>query len=274
MKINGLLLNAVSEAKEVTQIGGPHISNSKLQRKTESPTPAQKKFFGSLINEDLPEGSNISLIGPPGAGKTIFCENLANHFLRNGLGCLYVTLDKSPDDVRLDFQKSGTDLFGKIYQKRLVFVDCFSWLTGESREGHHIENLGNLTELSIRISSAACDLTCPLLLVFDSVSPLTVYNPEVVVIKFLQIVLARMKDWKGMGIYVVQEGVHSEEFYNTLAYLVDGIFDMKISEKNGKLLRHFRIRSLKSMAHETNWIPFDIQTDRSFKLNWRGRKQK
>ena len=155
-----------------------------------------------------------------------------------------------------------------------MFVDCFSWLTGESREGHHIENLGNLTELSIRIASAACDLTNPLLLVFDSVSPLTVYNPEIVVIKFLQIILARIKDWKGMGIYVVQEGVHSEEFYNTLAYLADGVFDMKISEKKGKLLRHFRIRSLKSMAHETKWIPFVIQTDRSLKLKRRRGNQR
>ena len=266
--------NSVSVAKEITQLGRPFLPYSTSKRKAKLPESVYNKLFGSLINENLPEGSNVSLIGPPGAGKTVFCENLANSFLRNGVSCLYITLDNSPDDVRRDFQKFGTDLFGKKYEKKLAFVDCFSWLTGESREGHHIDDLGNLTELSIRISSAANDLAKPLVLVFDSVSPLTVYNPEIVVIKFLQIVLARMKDWKGMGIYVVQKGVHSEEFYNTLAYLVDGIFDMKISEKNGKLMRQFRIRSLKSMAHETKWISFDIQPDRSLKLKHTRRKRK
>ena len=269
MAISDLSLNAIGKAKEIPQLG-VHMSGSETQRKMKFPT----EFFGSLINEDLPQGSNISLTGSPGVGKTIFCENLANRFLNNGLNCLYVTLDKSPNDVRLDFQKLGTNLSEKENKKRLVFVDGFSWLTGESQEEYHIENLGNLTDLSIRIASAACDLSGPILLIFDSVSPLTVYNPEIVVIKFLQIVLARIKDWKGTGVYVVQEGVHSEEFCNTLAYLVDGIFDMKLSEKNGEINRLFRIRSLKSMAHETKWIPFVIQADRSFKLKHRQGNQK
>jgi len=120
--------------------------------------------------------------------------------------------------------------------------------------------------LSIRIASAACDLASPILLIFDSVSPLPVYNPENVVVKFLQLLLARVKDWKGIGVYVVQEGVHSGEFCNTLGYLVDGIFDMKMKEERGKITRYFRIRSLKFTSHETKWIPFIIQADRKFKL--------
>jgi KaiC/GvpD/RAD55 family RecA-like ATPase len=223
-------------------------------------------FLGPIINEGLPEGSNISLIGPPGVGKTVFCENFANDFLRNGGNCLYVTLDKAPDDVKNDFQKLRTDLSEKEYKKRLVFVDGFSWLVGKFPEAYSVENLANLTELSIRIASAACDLASPTLLIFDSVSPLSVYNPENVVVKFLQLLLARVKDWKGMGVYVVQEGVHSDEFCNTLGYLVDGIFDMKLNEENGKVIRYFRIRSLKFTSHETKWMPFVIQAHRKFKM--------
>lgn len=257
-----LSLQALGEVKQISRLGKNYVSFLEIQRKMKFPP----NFLGPLIREGLPEGSNISLIGPPGVGKTIFCENLANIFLRNGVNCLYVTLDKSPDDVRNDFQKIGTNVSEKECKKRLVFVDGFSWLIGKSQENYHIDNLGNLTELSIQIASAACDLASPILLVFDSVSPLSVYNPEDVVIKFLQLLLARIKDWKGMGVYVVQEGVHSAEFYNTLGYLVDGIFDMKIKEENEGITRYFRIRSLKSMAHETKWIPFVIQADRNFKL--------
>lgn len=226
-------------------------------------------FLGSLVKDDLPGGSNISLIGPPGIGKTVFSEYLANEFLRSGVNCLYVTLDRAPDEVRYDFKKLGTNLLGEEYKKRLVFVDGFSWLVGKSEETYHVENLGNLTELSIRIASASCDLSGRIFLVFDSISPLLVYNPETPVTKFLQILLARVKDWRGMGIYVVQEGVHSDEFYNTLGYLVDGTFDMKMEEEKGEITRYFRIRSLSFSSHETKWIPFVIQADRKLKLKHR-----
>ena len=171
--------------------------------------------------------------------------------------------------MKNDFKQLTTALSENEYKKRLVFVDGFGWLIGKSQEEYHIENLANLTELSIRIAGAACNLTGPILLIFDSISPLPVYNPENVVVKFLQLLLARIKDWKGIGIYVVQEGVHSDEFCNTLGYLVDGIFDMKMNEEKGKISRHFRIRSLKFTSHETKWIPFVILANRKFKLKKR-----
>lgn len=254
--------HASPEVKEISRLGRNSVLSVEMQKKMEFPPD----LLGPLIGEGLPEGSNISLTGPPGVGKTIFCENLANNLLQNGVNCLYVTLDKAPDEVRNDFQKIGTNLSEREFVKRLVFVDGFSWLIGKSQEDYNIENLASLTELSIQIASAACDLAGTKLLIFDSISPLSVYNPEDVVIKFLQLLLARIKDWKGVGVYVVQEGVHSAEFYNTLGYLVDGIFDMKMKEEKEEITRYFRIRCLKSMAHETKWIRFVIQADRSFKL--------
>jgi KaiC/GvpD/RAD55 family RecA-like ATPase len=226
-----------------------------------------RDFLGPLTNEGVPEGSNICLIGPPGVGKTIFCQNLADYFLREHGNCLYVTLDKAPNEVRNDFLELRTVFSEKDHNKRLVFVDGFSWLIGKSQEDYSIENLANLTELSIRIASASCDLAGPILLVFDSVSPLPVYNPENAVVKFLQLLLARMKDWRGIGVYVVQEGVHTSEFCNTLGYLVDGVFDMKLKEAERKIRRYFRIRSLKFTSHDTRWIPFTIQANRGFKLS-------
>jgi len=37
-------------------------------------------FLERFVNEGLPQGSNVSLMGPPGVGKTVFCENLAKTF--------------------------------------------------------------------------------------------------------------------------------------------------------------------------------------------------
>jgi KaiC/GvpD/RAD55 family RecA-like ATPase len=257
-----LMLSGGSTQGECVAVRGEVKSMEHMQGKEGMFSPS---FLEPLL-KGFPRGSNVSIIGPPGAGKTILCENIANDFLINGGNCLYVTLDKSPDNVRKSFQESRANLSDETYNKRLVFIDGFNWLVGKSQENYHVENLANLTELSIRIASAAYDIASPILLIFDSISPLVVYNSENSVIKFLQLLLARMKDWNGMGVYVVQEGVHSDEFCNTVGYLVDGILDMRMKEEKGKIKRYFRIRNLKFASHETRWIPFAIQAKRKFQL--------
>jgi KaiC/GvpD/RAD55 family RecA-like ATPase len=78
--------------------------------------------------------------------------------------------------------------------------------------------------------------------------------------------MAKIKEWKGVGLYVVQAGVHSDEFYNTLGYLVDGIFDMKMIEEEKGIKRFFRVRTIGSVSHDTKWVPFIIRDDRTIEL--------
>lgn len=222
--------------------------------------------FRLLFKEGIPEGSNISLIGPPGIGKTIFCESLVNEYLRNKMNCVYVTIDRTPEEIKNVFNKKGINLYENKYKNKIFFVDGYTWLIGQSKEKYHIENLENLKTLQYKIYRAARELIKPIFLVFDSISPLSLYNPEPFVIKFFRIILAKVKEWKGLGIYVVQGGVHSEEFYNTLGYLGDGIFDMKMIEENGNLRRYFGIRYINSVAHEAKWIPFIIEDYRTIKF--------
>lgn len=223
-----------------------------------------------LAKDGVVEGSSILLLGPPGNGKTIFCDNFAKTYLNNGVSCVYVTADKTPGEISYNFSQLGVDLKGEKYKGRMVFVDGYTWLIGKSSEKYHVESLGNLTELNFKITSAISLLPKPVLLVFNSLSPLSLYNPETFVLKFLQLLFARVKEYGAIGIFVAQAGVHSQEFYTTLEYLVDGIFDMKIGEDQGNIMRFFRIRSLSSVSHETKWVPFIIDYDRQIKLKYGG----
>ena len=229
--------------------------------------------FSDLIKEGMNEGNNILLIGPAGSGKTIFCENVANEYLNNNFDFIFVTLDKNPDEIAEDFQKHGRNLDEICFKDKMLFVDGYTWLIGKSDKKYHVDSLSNLTELQYKISSASLELEKPFLLVFDSISPLSLYNAEPFVLKFLQLLFARIKEWKSLGLFVVQAGVHSEEFYNTLGYLVDGIFDMKLIEDGGEMKRYFRIRNISSIAHETNWLPFIIESNRTIKLQIQGEEK-
>jgi len=223
-------------------------------------------FLGQLLADGLQEGTSIALSGPPSAGKTIFCETLIEGFLDSDIGCIYITLDRSPSEIRNDLHELGTDVSKLEDKKRLVFVDGYSWLAGSSAETFRVENLANLPELIILIDRTFSRVNGRIFLVLDSMSPLLVHNPETDVIKFLQMLAARIKKYKGIGIFVVQAGVHSQEFYNAVAYLVDGVFSMKIEEEEGKLCRYFRISSLRSLPHRADWVPFIINSHEGFRL--------
>jgi KaiC/GvpD/RAD55 family RecA-like ATPase len=66
--------------------------------------------FNILLEKGVPEGNNILLIGPPGIGKTIFCENFLNACLGDGISCIYVTIDKTPSEVKNNLQKGRLKL--------------------------------------------------------------------------------------------------------------------------------------------------------------------
>lgn len=222
--------------------------------------------FGSILEKGFPKGCTISLFGPVGSGKTVFCENLAKGFLNTGAGCVYVSTERSPADIRKDFRILKADVDKLEIQKKLVFVDGYSWLAGGSTEKFRVENLANLSELTITIEGAYTYLEQEALLVLDSVSPLCLHNPEEDVTKLLQLLAARIKSWGAVGIFVVQAGVHSQEFYNALAYLVDGMFDLRQEEEGNLIKRYFRIRNLRFSAHEVGWMPFVIEASRGLKL--------
>lgn len=220
-----------------------------------------------IADEVLNECNNILLNGPPGVGKTLFCENFAKNSLLNNISCIYIALEKTPQEIFYTFLKKGIDLNDEKYREKMVVVDGYTWLIGESKEKYFIDNLSNLTELNFNIFSAAMSLTEPILFIFNSISPLTLYNPEVFVSKSMQILFAKIKEVGGLGIFTIQTGVHEPKFYNTLEYLVDGIFDMKFGEHEGSLMRLFRIRSLKNGRYKSEWLPFTIEPEEKIKLH-------
>lgn len=215
------------------------------------------EFF---TNSEIPWGTNILLIGCPGVGKTMFCENLLCECLSNGTKTLYITTDRAPNDANNQIKKNGID--PTVEDRDLVFVDGYSWLVGEFTERYCVENLSNLSDLSVKISSASSTIGENAFVIFDSISTLLTYNSENDVERFLEVNMARMKHRNNIGLWVIEEGMHSEKLYNALRHMSDSTLEMRIKENDEKeLTRLIRMHTFKGHGHSTRWFHFTVRPD-------------
>jgi KaiC/GvpD/RAD55 family RecA-like ATPase len=212
----------------------------------------------TFIDSEVPLGSNILLVGPPGVGKTALSETLLCECLQNGIQALMITLDSPPKDVRKRLLNRGIDLGGET--ERIAFVDGYSWLVGESTEPYHVRNLSNISDLSVKMISAINALGKGVFFIVDSISTLLLYNAENEVQRFIEVNVARMKNTESVGLWVVEQGIHSASFYNVLRHMADGVLEMRF-EEGDELKRFVRMHTFKGLQHNTQWKPFSVLID-------------
>ncbi|MFH0748689.1 MAG: RAD55 family ATPase [Candidatus Bathyarchaeota archaeon] len=199
---------------------------------------------------------NILITGPPGVGKSVLCENLMADCLQNEVEVIYVCLDTSPEEIRSKVLKRDLKKSAK-----LSFIDGYSWLLNEIYEKHYVANLSNLSDLSIQIFNYLNEHRDePKIIIFDSISTLFVHNSERDITRFIQVNTARIRDSACICFWTVEEGIHSQAFYNSLNHMTDGIIQTRLVEDQ-ELKRFVRVHTFKGHLHSTHWVPFNIQYD-------------
>lgn len=63
-----------------------------------------------LISGGFPRGSTILISGGTGTGKTIFLLQYLWEGLKKGEKCIFISLEESPEDIKLDAKQFGWDL--------------------------------------------------------------------------------------------------------------------------------------------------------------------
>jgi KaiC/GvpD/RAD55 family RecA-like ATPase len=171
---------------------------------------------------------SMLVLSKPLEGKREFIENYARNAIKENKALLFVLTDKNPEQLKQELLKD------KVFFKNVYFVDCYSQQAGLNIQ--KVENIKYvsgplaLNELSIAVSDFQRDFLKkeqPHLIIFDSLSTLLMYSNAEAIGRFLQIVIAKIKNLQGDMLFTLEEGMHDEKAIVTIEHLMDSIIEVK-----------------------------------------------
>jgi predicted hydrocarbon binding protein/KaiC/GvpD/RAD55 family RecA-like ATPase len=194
--------------------------------------------------QEVPPNNLILLVGPPGSGKSYFCEQTVLQNLAVDKPVIYVTTEYNPDRVWESLREKG---LGGIEPNLLSFVDAFNETVGLSvkdRPDTIRADCANLSSLGISISRLQDRVGKKgLLLVFDSlVSPYLLSGSEVV--RFLRLTLSRFAAEGNSVLACMDEGCSKREDLGAMMSISDGVIKMETREDKQflNIVKHPKLR--------------------------------
>jgi KaiC/GvpD/RAD55 family RecA-like ATPase len=141
--------------------------------------------------QEIPPKNLILLVGPPGSGKTTFCQQAILQNLASDRPIIYVTTKRGPSDTEKDLRERGLT---KIEPGLLHFIDAYNdtvGLSASERPDTVRADSANLSSIGIAISKLQERIgQNGIFLVFDSLtSPYLLTGPEI--LRFMSLTLSR-----------------------------------------------------------------------------------
>ncbi len=220
----------------------------------------------------LVDGGNLPnsvllLIGPVGAGKTMYCRQFFIDGLDNGDHCIYISSTLAENQYK--------NLFASRIglPEHSVFINPYL-IEGQDNEklGIALEKINDIidsiltnrtTTNGMNISGAVSTnnyTNRTILLIIDSLTHLFAIFGESPVINFVTQLYFLLKKIEGKAIFTLTTPSPNE--YVTLSSILDGILEMKL-EGDNVLTRNIRMLSIKGLHHNPSWIDFTISNDGS-----------
>jgi len=186
--------------------------------------------------QDIPFENMILVVGPPGAGKSYFCEQAALQRLAIGKPVIYLTTDCNSSKTQARLEEKG---LGEIAPGLLYFIDAYSETVGLSVSDQHntaSADCASLSTIGIALSKLQERLGKKrILLVFDSLtSPYLLSQSEVV--RFMRLTLSRFVGEGNSVLACFDEGSSKEEDLVAMMSLSNGVIRLE-TEDSKQLLQ-------------------------------------
>ncbi len=198
----------------------------------------------------IPRGSQLLIIGPPGVVKTTFALRYFADRLDAQEPGVYATTLWSPEQVRNTIKKfSNAEI-----AEQLQIADGVSCVTAHpSSEIYSFQNLYDLNTINLVLLQAIAEMEHGHLCL-DNLTTLMTYSAPLSVVKFLQVLCARVKTRGVTGLYLLESGVHTEEVVATLRFSVDGVLEVRDQEHQNQLSHKIRLAHLRGTQVDSRWL--------------------
>ncbi|MCX6803825.1 MAG: hypothetical protein NTY48_04625 [Candidatus Diapherotrites archaeon] len=144
---------------------------------------------------------------------------LMKYFLDKGLKGIYISLNKSSNELTQEMKRKGVD------SSKIFFIDAItSMIDGKKAIGEnfsYLESPNNLVELSVELDHAIESLgDAKGFVILDSITTLVMYNKDVAVEKFLHSLTQKIRDHELKGILFAAESTNND-ILDTLSQFCD-----------------------------------------------------
>ncbi|MBD3249310.1 hypothetical protein GF336_04660 [Candidatus Woesearchaeota archaeon] len=208
-----------------------------------------------MIN--IPKNSASIIVSPPLEGKKELMFQLIRRALQDKEPVIFLLTDTSPEEIKKELLKS------KIYygaKKGLLnFIDCYSQQAGndvsDTKDTRRISGPLAFNEISIALAQLEKDLfntSKSHTIIFDSLSTILMYSNPQMAGRFLQILIAKIKNAGGSVLFTLEEGMHNKKDMITIEHLMQAIIHLK--QKNNKIM--IKAEGIKDME---GWKEFKNQ---------------
>jgi KaiC/GvpD/RAD55 family RecA-like ATPase len=189
-----------------------------------------------LMFGGIPFGSNVLVYGQAFIGKEVVISQFVAEGLKKGIPAIWVITDKTPADIReeMEFVVSGYQEYEKLDLVR--YVDAYSKSMGEESDDPYTTYVDEPTDHEGLLKSVDT-ITKELKkkhkyyrLAFRSISTLIAYLDTNIAFRFLQPFAGRRKRDKGVAMYIIEKGMHSETDIQMLGSIMDGAVEFKLEQ--------------------------------------------
>ncbi len=219
----------------------------------------------NIVDELLPEGypssSVVLVMGDPATGKTTLLTQLVVQALRRNKNVVYASLDDFPDSVRESMRMMGIEpqKYEVDGRRRLVFIDCYSFLVGVKSKEQYSEDPQRLSDLSIVVSKALSETRDPsnTLLAMDSLTTLLQRSGVRPSFDFLHTLVAKIRSCKASCVTSLSRKAFHPAIIAAIQDKIDGVIEMKAEDTKEGLARYIRVPKMKGARHVTAWTPYN-----------------
>ncbi|MGB3908663.1 MAG: ATPase domain-containing protein [Methanomethylovorans sp.] len=207
------------------------------------------------------EGTNIMMIGPPMSSKDELLNLIVYNGFINGNSSIVVSTREPGERFFEWFERNGID----ISDANIGVVDCVTKTLGmgapETDRIKRASSPVDLTGIGVKISQFFEDFLMKRKirhnrLCINSLSTILMYSNLHTVFKFLHVFTGRVKAANGLGIYVVEDGMHDQQTITTLQQLFDGMIEIRSSGE------HHCVRVIGLTPKPTPWFEYEIEGNR------------